>query len=61
MEVDRSDMGKIRDALADVEKYLLARDRSNAAIHLSSSVRFSPLTSVVQAARERADIIMEEK
>jgi hypothetical protein len=54
-------MAKIRDALAAAERFFLSRDRSNAAVHLASSVRFSPLTTTVQAERERADRIMEEK
>jgi hypothetical protein len=59
MEIDQSDLEKIRDALASAEKFLVSRDTANAAVHLAAEVRHSPITRVVQAERERADRLLE--
>jgi hypothetical protein len=60
MNVERSDMEKICDALGAAEQFFTLRDRSNASIHLAKSVRFSPITTTVQAARERLEDILQD-
>jgi hypothetical protein len=53
------DLAKIRDALAAAERHHVARDESNAALHLGE-VRYSPLTSTLVAERERVDRLFAE-
>lgn len=58
INVDTSDLWKVRDALAAAEKHHVARDESNAALHLAPEARLSPLTSTLVAERERLDAIL---
>lgn len=58
LEVDSSDLLKIFDALARANKYLVYRDEMNAAIHLADTTRYSPITSVVESAKERLGHIL---
>lgn len=60
IEIDESDFTKILDALAWAERHFTDRDRMNADIHLSVEPRWSPITSVVISARERAQRIYRE-
>ena len=60
MEVDKSDLLKILDVLKGNEEFHVARDEMNGAVHLAREVRFSPLTSVTIAARERLEKILEQ-
>jgi len=53
-EIDTSDLLKIRDALSAALQHHKRRDEANAELHLST-VRYSPLTSVLEAAVERVD------
>lgn len=52
-EVEHSDLEKLADALRNATKFLRARDEMNAVVHLAEHVRYSPLTSEVEAAYER--------
>ena len=59
--VDDSDLAKIQDVLVRVSAYHRLRDQMNAHLHLATEVRYSPLTSELQAAMERMDgIVIEE-
>lgn len=60
IEVSKSDLQKIYDALKASEEHLLLRDKMNAKLHLASEVRLSPLTSSVISERERLEIILKE-
>ena len=46
------ELEKVADALAAAHRFFLNRDTMNAAVHLAGSVRYSPLTSEVEAALE---------
>jgi hypothetical protein len=58
MQIDRSDLEKIRDALAAAETFHRRRDEMNAAGHLAAEVRLSPLASTLVAERERAERLL---
>lgn len=60
IEVDSSDLFKIHDALAHAVRHHEARDEMNAALHLATNTRASPLTSEIAAAEERLRQIIEE-
>lgn len=60
MEVDKSDLLKIRDALQAATEHHIARDRANAKLHLAHEVRYSPLTSTLMAANERLAVIVPD-
>ena len=53
IDVDRSDLLKIRDALDACAAHHSKRDESNAAIHMAREVRYSPLTTTIAAALQR--------
>jgi hypothetical protein len=59
IEVEMSDLLKVRDALDGASRFLVSRDEMNAAVHNSTHTRFSPLTSTVVAERERLDAMLE--
>ena len=59
IEVDSSDLLKIEDALIRAESFFRFRDKMNGSIHLATEVRYSPITSVVEAARDRCRDILE--
>lgn len=59
IEVEESDLLKVRDALDGAGRFLVSRDEMNAAVHNSTNVRYSPLTSTVVAERERLDAMLE--
>ena len=48
-----SDLQKILDALESTKSFLELRDEMNARMHLAPNIRYSPLTSAVEAAHER--------
>lgn len=58
--VSRSDLEKIRDGLAAAEMFHKRRDEMNGAVHLAPTVRYSPLTSTLEAERERADRLLSD-
>lgn len=60
VEIELSDLQKIRDALHKAHEHHDFRDRMNAALHLASEVRFSPLTSVLASALDRVVGIEQE-
>lgn len=53
MDVQRSDLEKVLDVVAKARLHHALRDRSNAALHLAETVRYSPLTSELSAAEDR--------
>jgi hypothetical protein len=61
MTVSQSDLEKILDALTEARIFLERRDRMNGQVHLAKEIRYSPLTSVVQAAEDRLGIILGGK
>lgn len=58
IEVETSDLEKIGDALVAAHRFFLNRDTMNAAVHQAESVRYSPLTSTVEAEAERVAAIL---
>lgn len=57
-QVDVSDLQKLHDALGKAVEFHTHRDRMNAALHLASETRFSPLTSSLIAEYERLSMIL---
>jgi hypothetical protein len=60
MNVHRSDIEKVLDALIHAAEHHVYRDRMNGSLHLAKEVRFSPLTSELIAARERLEKLLAE-
>jgi len=58
--VDTTDLEKIEDTLGVVHTFMQRRDEMNAAVHLAENVRYSPITSNVQASLERLGQILVE-
>lgn len=58
IEVQRSDLEKVLDVLRKAEQHHVSRDESNAALHLAPATRLSPLTSSLQAERERVEKLL---
>lgn len=56
--VTRSDLEKIADALVAAHRFFLNRDTMNASVHLAEQVRYSPLTSKIEAEVERISEIL---
>ena len=61
IKVHRSDLEKILDVLTVAARHHEARDESNALLHLSTSTRFSPLTSELMAERDRVAALLKEE
>lgn len=60
IEIELSDLQKIRDVLKKAHEHHDFRDRMNATLHLASEVRFSPLTSELASALGRLVNIEQE-
>ncbi len=60
VEVDTSDLRKIRDNLENNRDFHVARDTMNAELHLSDNIRYSPLTSETEATYERVENLLEK-
>ncbi len=60
IEIQESDFAKIIDALRSATNYFVKRDQMNAELHLADPARYSPITSVVEAAFQRAGMIFGE-
>lgn len=58
--VDSSDLEKIQDILIAAVSYHERKDEMNAATHLAENVRYSPLTSRLQAEEQRIAVILDE-
>lgn len=58
IEVERSDLEKVQDALVAAHRFFVNRDTMNASVHLAENVRYSPLTSQVEAETERLTEIL---
>jgi hypothetical protein len=58
IEVDPSDLQKLRDALALNVEFHKARDQMNGAAHSAREVRYSPITSETIAALDRVDVLL---
>jgi hypothetical protein len=59
IEVDVSDLKKLEQALHEAYMHHLHRDEMNGRIHLAKSVIQSPLTTLLQRAWERCDVIIK--
>ena len=51
--VDPIEFLKIHDALGQAGIFFRRRDEMNAQIHMAKEIRYSPITSVVEAAYDR--------
>lgn len=60
MDIHRSDVEKVLDAVMHAAEHHVYRDRMNGCLHLAKEVRFSPLTSELIAARERLEKLLLE-
>jgi len=60
MNVDRSDLYKIWDALLASNEFLKRRDEMNAVLHLAKEIRYSPLTTETMSAVQRLETILRE-
>jgi len=60
MEVDSTDLVKIKDVLQRASTFFRRRDEMNAEVHLAREVRYSPLTNEVSAALDRLTDILGE-
>lgn len=58
--VDLSDLLKIQDALQQANEFFTKRDEMNAAVHMAGNVRYSPITSTVEAALDRVTVLVED-
>ena len=56
--IPESDLLKVLDAVRVAAKHHLARDSSNASLHLAAEVRHSPLTSELISAQQRLEDIL---
>jgi hypothetical protein len=56
---EKREVQKISDALVQAHRFFLNRDTMNAAVHLAENVRYSPLTSEIEAAAEAASRLLE--
>lgn len=56
--VDLSDLLKLNDALCAASEFFKRRDEMNAKVHLGEP-RYSPITSLVDAAYERVRTIVD--
>ena len=59
VDIHKSDLEKILDVLNRNEMFHRHRDAMNGELHLSSEVRFSPLTSETISARERLEQLLK--
>jgi hypothetical protein len=60
MNIHRSDVEKVLDAVVHAAEHHAYRDRMNGSLHLAKEVRFSPLTSELISARERLEKLLVE-
>jgi hypothetical protein len=58
LEIDQSDLLKLKDVLESNVQFHKSRDEMNGAVHLAKTVRHSPLTSETIAAYERLVAIL---
>lgn len=58
VEVESSDLEKVLDVLERNSVFHHRRDEMNAEVHLSRDVRYSPITSETEAAKERVSKIL---
>lgn len=61
MNIERSDLEKISDVLHATTSFHKSRDEMNAVLHLAETVRYSPLTTRLDAECDRIDTILGEK
>lgn len=60
IQIDPTDFLKIHDALGQAGIFFRRRDEMNAQIHMAKSIRYSPITSTVEAAYDRCVQILVE-
>ena len=54
------ELQKIRDVLEKVDEHLTAKDRMNAALHMSENVRPTPLAGAVAVSLGSIDLLISE-
>ena len=59
--IPESDFHKLIDPMRQAYRFHKKRDEMNAELHMAPTVRFSPLTSELEAALDRADHIIQEQ
>lgn len=59
MEIERSDLEKVMDALDEARAFFELRDEMNSKIHLGVP-RYSPITSKIQAETDRLKMLLVE-
>jgi hypothetical protein len=60
MNIENADAYKILDTLRSCEAFFRRRDEMNAEVHLARAIRYSPLTSQVEAQRERLERLLSD-
>jgi hypothetical protein len=60
ISIDESDALKIYDALAQATTHHKLRDECNARLHMSQCIRYSPLTTALDAQCDRLGRILKE-
>ena len=58
---ERRELGKVFDAVEAAHRFHVNRDTMNAAGHLATQVRYSPLTSELETAAETLKRLIEDK
>jgi len=61
IEMEQSDALKIYDTLKQAREHHEHKDISNARIHAAAAVRYSPLTSTLQATCDRLEALLVEQ
>ncbi len=59
MEIQRSDLEKIYDAINEATEFFKRRDEMNAKIHLAEEIRYSPITSRLINERMRLEVLLD--
>ena len=60
IQIRSDDLEKMRDALTMAQNYLVARDISHQSLLLTDHIAYSPLTTMVSDALERADGLLKD-
>ena len=58
--LNRSDVEKVKDALALAWRFFKSRDEMNAQVHSATEVRYSPITSRLEAELQRVQEWLKE-
>ena len=58
VEVDKSDLEKIHDALSAARGYFIFRDQMNRGVHLAKETTWSPITNLLCGEYRRLTLIL---